>query len=706
MTAQSPPDRLLSQQSNIDINGPSASVPTAPLTESNVDGSDRSFTESSPRPVMQQRESLELDDGSEEEDLYNIPDAHGTLAPITKDQQHYDSRRGDDDFKKLDFCDELVGREVELQVLWDAFGALGDESNYSGKLESRNTSTGGARAPKQIVFVKGYSGVGKSALIRHFVTEVKNRMKDDASKSDDGGTGSHIIFGSGKFNDSGIPFSAFDEMLQRLIGEFIAANLMERIQTAIATSPEIGTDTEGNRVLTEMWPALGTILDGQWKETLAAGGEPRLERRRSSFNLTNSTVSMNSIKEYTLVMLELFCDTIGRKEPEKLAEQIADHSSGEGTTKHHPSIILFIDDLQWADVPSLELLSYLLSESRPRSILFICAYRSNEVDENHPLQRIIDESTSDRSNISDPSLVSSNQENDSVCQLELFPLTPISIQKFVAMTLDKETECITGLSEVIYKKTMGNIFYVKQAMEELVRKNALYYDLMCFEWLFTDSKNTELLGEFISDDVVSSVRGKIDILDKKLRRVLVVMSYIPNNTISLEALRQLVASTDLEMNTDELVKLLNIGVEEGMLLLSSESGCHIFAHDRIRQASKEYIEQKERDQMLLQLANVLLTMYKEDQPDTEWAIYVAVDYFNSFEPGTKSDPLVLTGLNSKVAKCARKKGAMDKEYALLEHALSCLKLAGVWEEYNTTLEIYNGLIETTKILGKWFYHVI
>jgi hypothetical protein len=94
-------------------------------------------------------------------------------------------------------------------------------------------------------------------------------------------------------------------------------------------------------------------------------------------------------------------------------------------------------------------------------------------------------------------------------------------------------------------------------------------------------------------------------------------------------------------------------------------------------------------------------MHKDDESDSEWCIYVAVDYLNSFEPGVKTDPLELARLNLKVAKCARKKGAPDKEYGLLVNGSKCLKAAEkVWLEYELTLKIYNKLIESTKILGK------
>jgi predicted ATPase len=512
------------------------------------------------------------------------------------------------------------------------------------------------------------------------------------------------LYGSGKFNDSGIPFSAFGELFQRLIDEIKSAKLLDRIQTAVTTSPEIGKGTEGCKVLRETWPILSALLDGA--NTSGESEKGKLKRSDSAFNLVGSTVTMNSIKAHALTLLELLSSDTGG-EGYEFTVKAEEPSQITDPRRRHPNMIVFFDDLQWADSPSLDLLAYFLSESRFLNIMFVCAYRSNEVDENHPLQRVIDEATSRTTNSSDRSLMSDKEDSGSIgntYRLELYPLSPTSIQQFIATTLDKEAteEDIINLSEVVYKKTMGNIFYVKQALEELVRKNALYYDMMCFEWQFTNSQDADLLGEYISNDVVSSVRGKIGVLDVKLQLALNVMSHIPNNTIEVDMLLELLLSTGTEMSVDELVKLLKVGVEEGMLLLSSESGHHIFAHDRIRQASRECIEGEPRDEMLLQLANVLLAMYNEEQSDTEWCIYVAVDFLNSFEPGVKSDAMGLARLNLKVAMCAHKKGAVDREYALLSHGLECLKAAEkVWEEYDLSLQLYNSILEATQILGKY-----
>jgi predicted ATPase len=340
--------------------------------------------------------------------------------------------------------------------------------------------------------------------------------------------------------------------------------------------------------------------------------------------------------------------------------------------------------------------------------MFICAYRSNEVDAEHPLQKVIDEVCHEQSEIITSEGSNNKSTADSSKIMELYPLPQKQIQRFISDSLSIPIEEASELTQVIYTKTMGNIFYVRQAMEELVRKNALYYDVMLFCWSFSGGDGgggkckKELLENYVSNDVLESVRGKIDQLSENMQQVLKVMAYIPNNALSTETLRTLLNSTGVEIG-DELTELLNCGIEEGVLLLSSSENQFIFSHDKVREAAKLCVKDEDRDDLLLLLANALLALYKEGEADTEWCIFVGLDYLNSFEAGTsKFDALELAQLNLKVAKLAMKKGAMEKQHELLGNGIRCLDSANkLWVEYELTLVMYNALIEVQYFLGEF-----
>ena len=130
--------------------------------------------------------------------------------------------------------------------------------------------------------------------------------------------------------------------------------------------------------------------------------------------------------------------------------------------------------MQWGDSASFDMLQFLLSsKDHLHNIMFICSFRSNEVDEDHPFTTLMN------------NVVKERDGSKSVERMDLFSLSPEAITKFIADSVKKEDDSeneVSELGEAIYKKTMGNIFFVMQALEELVRKNVVFYDMMCFEW--------------------------------------------------------------------------------------------------------------------------------------------------------------------------------------------------------------------------------
>lgn len=234
-----------------------------------------------------------------------------------------------------------------------------------------------------------------------------------------------------------------------------------------------------------------------------------------------------------------------------------------------------------------------------------------------------------------------------------------------------------------------------QALEELVRKNVLFYDVMCFEWRFVVSKVE--LEDYMSDDVVIMVKNKIRDLSANMQHLLIVMSYIPN-AVDVSILKSLLSYGDVSYDENTVNKLLKKAAEEGMLLLS-DSKCYIFAHDRIRQASHEVAAENDQSELVLHISQVLKDVAQQ-KPEMEWCLYAAVDLLNLLSP-EKTEHINLVELNMRVAKIARNRGSAGKENVLLHKALTCLESSGkIWKEYNQTLELYNAVIVSDHSLGK------
>jgi len=240
---------------------------------------------------------------------------------------------------------------------------------------------------------------------------------------------------------------------------------------------------------------------------------------------------------------------------------------------------------------------------------------------------------------------------------------------------------------------MGNIFCVMQALEELVRKNALYYDMMYFEWRWTVDK-VELANQ-VSADVVETIKDKIKGLSVNIQRLLAVMAYIPC-TVGVAVLKELLMNDeDNALNEDEIASLLKEASEDGMLMWSTESGNYVFAHDRIREASRGYVAEKDREELLLHMADVLQRLGKGSK--MEWCLFTAVDLLNSL-PSDKVDVKDLIKLNLRVSKMAKSRGSPEKENTLLRESMELLKQCK-WEDYDLSLEVYNAAIASECNLG-------
>ena len=579
-------------------------------------------------------------------DDHYVAGAHGTVAE-QKDEAFYDDRSdADDDMEKgrIKFPqNKLYGRDRELEKLRNIF--------YQGSSPSDETRPEQA---SRVVFLSGYSGVGKSALVKEFAKQVQAQQMSKSSES--------VLHFSGKYSEqssAAAPFSAISDMLSQMTNELCRKNkegeaLQSKILNEIGSSDLLAADADGDRVLRGTFPVLAALLDASRPDDTSN------ESEKGGGGASN----MNAVKESVVQLLSTVSGTLKRP------------------------LILFLDDLQWADAPSLDLLSYLLStDAQMKNVMFICAYRSNEVGQDHPFANIMDK------------VKESTKEDEQLVEvIDLFSLSQDMITQFIADSIGKEEEVedVTDLAEVVYQKTMGNIFCAMQAMEELVRKNALYYDMMCFEWRWAVSKVE--LSTTISDDVVDTVKGKIKELSNEIQHLLIVMAYIPN-TLEVPVLTELMKHNSLSLDESKVAELLKEASEEALLMHSAESGNYMFIHDRIREASRGCITGKEKDDLLLHLSLVLQQLAKG--PETEWCLFVAVDLLNSL-PSEKTNCNDLARLNMRVSVIARNRGIVEKQNDLLHEGLQCLKSSGkLWEDYNLTLSLLNSVIPCDRDLG---YH--
>lgn len=124
-------------------------------------------------------------------------------------------------------------------------------------------------------------------------------------------------------------------------------------------------------------------------------------------------------------------------------------------------LVLFLDDLQWADSPSLRLLEALIKGDQGLPLLLIGAYHNLEVDERHALTRLIAAITA---------------QGVRLHMLKLGPLSLADTQALVATCLGVDPACVAELGRLVQDKTEGNPFYELQFLRSLVRDDLLHFD--------------------------------------------------------------------------------------------------------------------------------------------------------------------------------------------------------------------------------------
>ena len=210
---------------------------------------------------------------------------------------------------------QLYGRDEELNILLNAFDRVAE--GQAGEL----------------ILVAGYSGIGKSALVR----EVHKPL-----------VAKRGYFIEGKFDQfkANIPFSAMAQAL----GDLMQQLLKQPKDKLDIWKEDILTALEGQgKIIIDIVPELALVI-GEQAEVEALGGLERLNRLN--------------------YMLERFIDVF--------------------TTPDHP-LVLFLDDLQWVDAASLSLLQSIMQREDNRYLLLIGAYRDNEVDGAHPLMKTVED---------------------------------------------------------------------------------------------------------------------------------------------------------------------------------------------------------------------------------------------------------------------------------------------------------------------------
>jgi diguanylate cyclase (GGDEF)-like protein len=373
----------------------------------------------------------------------------------------------------------------------------GREGEHKTLLAALERAVGGEPT---LLCVSGFAGAGKTALV--------NELRFPAAAA-----GGRFI--SGKFDQTlrAIPYAAFAEAFAQLCHQLLGGTPAELAKFRDRVLETLGANAG---LLLEFVPELRNIIGPQ-------PAPPELGTKESA-------------NRFAITLLGFFHCLI---EPE------------------HP-LVLFLDDLQWADAGSLELLRTIVTRSVRHHFLIVCAYRHSELGENHPL----------------PALIGALQrEWGRVEQLSLKGLSLAQSETFVADVLDVAPAQAGALAGLIHSKTDGNPFFMRQVLDELAKEGALRFDAEADVWRW---ETMRVNAHDISDNVIELMLRKIAQLPPETRAALQVAACI-GNTFEVD-----LVSVGLEAGNVDVRAQLAPAAEDGLIAVLN--GNARFTHDRIQQA--------------------------------------------------------------------------------------------------------------------------
>jgi len=266
----------------------------------------------------------------------------------------------------------------------------------------------------------------------------------------------------------------------------------------------------------------------------------------------------------------------------------------------HP-LVLFLDDLQWIDAATLELLEYLVVNSDVRHLMLVGAYRDNEVSPSHPLRATV---------------ASIREAGGKVEEVTLAPLRPEDIGQLVADSLHCELQPAELLAHLIHEKTGGNPFFTIQFMTELEEEGFLRFDSRAATWQW-DLERIHSKG--YSANVVDLMVGKLVRFPQATQDALKQLASL-GNSADFTLLRAMYEDSRLE----EIHGQLWVAVWTGLVIRSENS--YRFVHDRVQEAAYSLIPDEQRAQTHLRIGRILLESTPPEQ--TAEAIFDIVNQLN------------------------------------------------------------------------------
>ncbi|MEH2159281.1 ATP-binding sensor histidine kinase [Nostoc sp.] len=514
-----------------------------------------------------------------------------------------------------------------------------------------------ANGCSQLMLVTGFSGIGKTAVVNEVHKPIVRW---------------NGYFIKGKYDqfNRNIPLSAFVQAFRDLMGQLLSESdtQLEQWQSKILAA--VG---ENGQVLIEVIPELEQLI----------GKQPAI-----------AELSAGAAQNLFYLLFQKFIQVF--------------------TTREHP-LVIFLDDLQWADSASLNLLKLLMAQSDWGYLFIIGAYRDNEVFAAHPLMLTLDEI---------------EKASPCVNTLTLAPLSQADVNHLIADSLSCATKQALPLTELVYQKTKGNPFFTTQFLK------ALYEDgLISFDWEvgFWQCDVAPVKALALTDDVVEFMAQQLQKLPDITQDILKLAACI-GNQFDLATLAIVSEKSQIEtaaglwkalqegfiIPTNEIYKFyqdsslvighlqmtndkaqsLSGGFLRSELCKRGQMTVYKFLHDRVQQAAYFLIPDAQKQTAHLKIGQLLLTHTPIAKDEKLFEIVNQLNIGKSLIVNL-SEQIELAQLNLKAGQKARAATAYTAAFEYCTTGIALLA-EDMWQtQYELTLALYETATEVAYLSGNF-----
>lgn len=548
----------------------------------------------------------------------------------------------------LETCRKML--QTSGQITSFEVGALDSRSQFSipQKLYGRerevetliNAFHRISRGRAEMLLVSGYSGIGKSSL----VNEVHKPIVQQRG-----------YFIAGKFDQlkRNVPYASLIQAFQELMRQILSQSDRD-IQ--IWRSRLLAALGANGQIIIDVIPELEQVIGPQ-------PGVPQL----------SSSEAKNRFNRLFRQFIHAF------SQPE------------------HP-LVIFLDDLQWADLSSLQLIEQIITDLRNQCLLLLGAYRDNEVSAAHPLMY---------------TLKAVQQAGATVNQIVLQPLGMTHVNQLVADALHTGLEEVRLLSDLIFQKTRGNPFFMTQLLKSLDQSEQIRFDFRQKRWQW-DIRTLQNIN--ITENVVELMVNQIQKLppmtqavlqraaclgDKFTLDILAIAHQKKQSETAKDLWAALKAGLVLPLSQAYKTPLVMDAETLDPVLLQPLQVSYRFLHDRVQQAAYSLIPETQRQNFHLEIGQRLLrNTAPEAQKNIIFVLVNQLNYGLQFITA-ESEKYELARLNLTAGHKAKAATAYESAIRYFTIGLELLPADSWQNQYELTQSLYESAIETAYLNGSF-----